>query len=37
MYLCYKYKALCKNELEVHVKVYVRYMIGTCLENMYLP
>ena len=24
MYLCYKYKALCKNELEVHVKVYTK-------------
>ena len=24
-------------QCEVHVKVYVRYMIGTCLPNMYLP
>ena len=23
--------------VEVHVEVYVRYMIGTCLPNMYLP
>ncbi len=31
------YKILRRNEQEVYVKVYVRYMIGTCLANMYLP
>ena len=35
--LLYIYKILCRNEQKVYIKVYVRYMIGTCLANMYLP